>query len=199
MESLQKEFTNLNGLKIGLVLTGSFCTFQKAFEAAEKLISYGAEIIPVMSYNAANIDTRFGKASEHIARLEKLSGHKVIRDIAEAEPIGPKNYTDVMLVAPCTGNTAAKLVLSVTDTPATMAVKSHLRGGKPVIICIATNDGLSNTAKNIGSLMNYKHYYFVPLVQDDPVNKPSSIVADFDRIPETISLAAEGKQIQNVL
>ena len=186
-------------LKIGFALTGSFCTFDKALTAAQGLADSGYDVIPIMSFNAAGIDTRFGKASEHIERLEAICGKKVIRTIEAAEPIGPKKMLDILVVAPCTANTAAKLALGITDTPVTMAVKSHIRNSLPVVIAISTNDALANAAKNIGLLQNYKNYYFVPYRQDNYKAKPGSIVADFTLIDKTITEALAGRQLQPLL
>ncbi|MBP3856463.1 MAG: dipicolinate synthase subunit B [Ruminiclostridium sp.] len=188
----------LKGVRVGFAMCGSFCTFSQCFDALERLIGLGCETIPIMSVNAFTTDTRFGSASAHSARLEKLCGHEVIHTIADAEPIGPKNMTDIMLVANCTGNTLAKLAASITDTPVTMAVKSHLRGSKPVVLNIATNDALAGSAKNIFSLMNYKNYYFVPIAQDDPEKKPFSLMGDFRRIPEALISAMDRVQLQPV-
>lgn len=185
-------------MKIGVAVCGSFCTFEKVFMITERLRSEGAELVPIMSFNAASLSTRFGKAEENLRRFESIAGRKAITTIEEAEPIGPKKMTDIMLLPNCTGNTLAKLALSVTDTPVTMAVKSHLRGGRPVVVNVATNDALSGSAKNIGALMNLRHYYFVPLVQDDCIKKPTSVVGDFERIPETIWSAFKGVQVQPV-
>ena len=184
------------GKRLGFAMCGSFCTFSHCFEALEGLIKSGWEIIPIMSYNAYSTDTRFGKAADHVKRLEAMCGREIIHTIDGAEPIGPKNMTDVMLVANCTGNTLAKLAMSITDTPVTMAVKSHLRGNKPVLLNIATNDALAGSAKNISMLMNYKNYYFVPMGQDDFVKKPASLIGDFDQIPMALMYAMENKQIQ---
>lgn len=184
---------------MGVAVCGSFCTFKKAFEAAERLAGLGAELVPIMSFNASSLSTRFGKAEDNIKIFETIAGKKIINTIEEAEPIGPKKMTDIMLLPNCTGNTIAKLAMSVTDTPVTMAVKSHLRGGRPVVINVATNDALSGSAKNIGALMNLRHYYFVPLKQDDCVKKPTSVVGDFDRIEETLIAAMNGVQVQPVL
>lgn len=189
----------MHGLKIGVALCGSFCTFKKAFEAAAELKKMGAEIIPVMSFNAASISSRFGAAEENLAVFEKIAGRKAILTIEDAEPIGPKKMTDIMLLPNCTGNTLAKLAMSITDTPVTMAVKSHLRGNRPVVVNAATNDALSGSAKNIGALMNLRNYYFVPLRQDDFAKKPTSVVGDFSLIPDTIIAALSGRQIQPVL
>ena len=186
----------LKGKRVGFAMCGSFCTFADCFTALEKLVSLGCEVIPIMSFNAYDTDTRFGNAAAHRARLEKLTGHSIIHTIPEAEPIGPKEMTDIMLVANCTGNTLAKLAASITDTPVTMAVKSHLRGSRPVVLNIATNDALAGSAKNIFSLMNYKNYYFVPLRQDDYVKKPFSLMSDFSLIPDALVSALSGKQLQ---
>ncbi len=186
----------LNGLKLGVAICGSFCTFRQAFETVEKLNSLGAETIPIMSYNAASLSTRFGKAEDNVRHFEELTGKKVIMSIEEAEPIGPKKMLDILLLPNCTGNTLAKLANSITDTPVTMAVKSHLRIGRPVLINVATNDALAGSAKNIGALMNLKHYFFVPLRQDDWEKKPNSIVGHFEMIPEAVKAAMEGKQLK---
>lgn len=191
--------TDLSNVKIGFAVTGSFCTFEKAFLQAKNLIKSGSELIPIMSFNAASIGTRFGTAEENIKKLENICARKVITTIEEAEPIGPKKMADIMVVCPCTGNTCAKLASSITDTPVTMAVKSHIRNGKPVVLAIASNDSLSGSMKNIGKLMNMKNYYFVPFYQDDFRNKPTSAICDFSRLSETISFALDGKQIQPVI
>jgi len=188
----------LKGLRIGIAVCGSFCTFKKAFETAERLTALGAELIPIMSFNASSLSTRFGKAEDNVKIFESIAGKKIINTIEDAEPIGPKKMTDIMLLPNCTGNTLAKLAMSVTDTPVTMSVKSHLRGSRPVVINVATNDALSGSAKNIGALMNLRHYYFVPLKQDDYIKKPTSVVGDFDRIEETLIKAMNGEQIQPV-
>lgn len=189
----------MTGIRVGFAMCGSFCTFSKALEQMERLVNMGCDVIPIMSFNAYSTDTRFGKAQEHIKRIEELCGKKIISDIASAEPIGPKKMTDIMVVAPCTGNTAAKLASAVTDTPVTMAVKSHLRACRPVLICVATNDALGASAQNIGRLMNTRHYYFVPFGQDDPIKKPNSLVADFTKLIPSIEQALSGKQLQPVL
>ena len=191
--------TELKNVKVGFCMTGSFCTFEKAFSAMQELRDAGCDILPIMSFNAGNTDTRFGTAQEHIRRAENICGKRVILSISDAEPIGPKKLTDIMIVAPCTGNTMAQLARSITDTPVTMAVKSHLRGGKPVLIACATNDALAGSFKNIGFLMNCRNYYFVPLGQDDPLKKPCSLVADFSLIPEAACAALDGTQLQPVI
>ena len=159
----------------------------------------GAELIPIMSFNASSIDSRFGKAADNIERFEKICGHKVIKTIEAAEPIGPKNMTDIMVVCPCTGNTCAKLAMSITDTPVTMAVKSHLRNKKPVVIAAATNDYLAGSMKNIGKLMNMRNYYFVPIYQDNCIKKPTSAICDFNALEETMINALDGVQTQPVI
>lgn len=187
------------GIKIGFAVSGSFCTFEKAFGAAKELAEGGAELIPIMSYNAAELSTRFGSAQENIKKLEDICGRKVIASIVDAEPIGPKKMCDIMIVAPCTANSLAKLALGITDSPLTMAVKSHLRNLKPVVIAVSTNDALAGCAKNIGILQNYRNYYFVPYKQDNYIKKPNSIVADFSLISQTAEKALEGVQIQPII
>ena len=186
-------------IRLAFCLTGSFCTFEKAFVQMEKLVSLGYEVLPVFSYHAASLDTRFGKANGHLARARQISGHEPILTIQDAEPLGPKDMTDILLVCPCTGNTLSKLALSITDTPVTMAVKSHLRAEKPVVLCPATNDALRGSAKNIGALLNGKNCYFVPFRQDNPKKKPASLVADFDCVPQALEAALHGSQLQPVL
>ena len=198
----RKEMTanlNLKDKKIGFVLTGSFCTFSKTIPKMEELIEKGAEVIPIMSFNSYNLDTKFGKAQDFINEIEEITGKKIIHTIQEAEPIGPKRLTDIMVVAPCSGNTMAKLACDIIDTSATMAVKSHLRNNLPVVIAPSTNNGLSGNAKNIGILLNRKHYYFVPFRQDNPITKPRSIVFDSEYIVKTIESALEDEQIEPIL
>ena len=190
---------NLKGIKIGFCLTGSFCTFKKTIEQMKVLAKEEAEIIPIMSYSAYNLDTKFGKAEDFINEIEEITGKKIIHTIQDAEPIGPKHLTDIMVVAPCSGNTLSKLTNDIIDTPATMAVKSHLRNNLPVVIAPSTNNALSGNAANIGSLLNRKNYYFVPFRQDNPITKPRSVVFDFDYLIRTIESALEGKQIQPIL
>lgn len=184
---------------VGFAMCGSFCTFSKAIPQMQALVDIGYNVLPIMSFNASATDTRFGKAKDFILQVEEITGNKLINSIKEAEPLGPKKMTDIMLIAPCTGNTIAKLCSAVTDTPVTMAAKSHLRQEKPLVIAVATNDALGASAQNIGRMMNTKHIYFVPFSQDDPVKKPKSLVAHFELIPDVISLALEGKQLQPVL
>ena len=190
---------DLSGIRLGFAVCGSFCNAQNMLRAAERCIASGAELLPVVSEHFAGMDTRFGAAETHLNTLRTLGNGRLIRTIPEAEPIGPKNLTDVMVVCPCTGNLLAKLSAGITDGTVPMAVKSHLRGGKPVILCIATNDGLAAAARNLGDLLNRRHYYFVPFGQDDPVKKPTSLVADFSRVPETVAAALRGTQLQPIL
>ena len=185
-------------MTVGFALCGSFCTFASVFPIMEKLTEKH-EVIPIFSFNAATIDSRFGLAKEHLARAEAICGRKPIVTIAEAEPIGTKKLLDALVIAPCTGNTLAKLSHGIADTPVTMAAKSHLRNGRPVLIAVSTNDALSGAAENIGKLLARKNYYFIPFGQDDPAGKPNSMVADFSRIAEALQLAAEGKQLQPIL
>lgn len=190
---------SLKGIKIGFAMTGSFCTFERCFRQAERLRGMGAEIIPIMSENAAKFSTRFGTHVENLEKMRAISGRDVITNIADAEPIGPHSMTDIMVVAPCTSNTAAKLANGITDTSVTMAVKSHLRSGKPVVLAIASNDSLLGSAKNIGELFNRKNYYFVPMLQDDIKLKPASLVAEFEMIPQTVTAAFEGVQLRPII
>ena len=183
---------------IGFAMCGSFCTFSKAFEQMKKLADSGFDISPIMSDNAFSTDTRFGKAEDMVKKAEEISGKKVIASVTGAEPIGPKNMCDLLVIAPCTGNTLAKLANGVTDTPVTMAAKSHLRVLKPVLLCAATNDALGASAQNIGRLLNTKNIYFVPLKQDDPEKKPNSLVADFSELEACVINALAGKQTQPV-
>ena len=180
---------------LGVCVTGSFCTFEKVFAQLEGLTRHFS-LLPIFSFNAAGLDTRFGKAADHLARLKQLSSRDPILTIPQAEPIGPKGMTDILAVVPCTGNTLAKLAHSIVDTPVTMAVKSHLRNGRPVVVGVSTNDALAGAAQNLAALQNRKHYYFVPYRQDNSAKKPTSLVADFSRLEETLWGALEGKQVQ---
>ncbi len=173
-------------ITVGFALCGSFCTFSKAIDILARLKNEGFDILPIMSENAFSTDTRFGNAKDIVDEIEKITGKKVIHTIKDAEPIGPKEMCDVLLIAPCTGNTLAKLTAGITDTSVTMAVKSHLRILRPVVIALASNDALGANAKNIGYMINRKNVYFVPLHRDDPIKKPNSLVADFSLIPQTI-------------
>ncbi len=189
----------MKDIKVGYALTGSFCTFDKSLVQMKKLKEEGFGILPIMSYNAYTFDTRFGKAENFRRRIEEISGCKIISTITAAEPIGPEKLTDIMVVLPCTGNTLAKLANGIYDTPVTLAVKSHLRNQRPVVIGVSSNDSLSSTAKNIGQLLNMKHYYFIPMRQDDPEKKPFSVVCDFGMLKETVEAALYGKQLQPML
>ena len=185
-------------LRIGLALTGSYCTYDKALAAAEALCEK-YDVTALMSETAASTDSRFGEAEEFIARLEAMTGRRVLRSIVDAEPIGPKKMFDVLVIAPCTGNTAAKLAHGITDSCVTMAAKSHLRGGGPVLLAIGTNDGLSGSARNIGELLNRKNIYFVPFYQDDPAQKPRSLASDYASLERSILAAVRGEQAQPIL
>lgn len=188
----------MDKLTVGFALCGSFCTFEKAIMEIKKLKDYGAEIIPIMSFNAYSTDTRFGSAEKFRERIESICENGIISTIADAEPIGPKKLLDILVIEPCTGNTLAKLANGIADTPVTLAAKAHLRNENPLIIAVSTNDALSNAAKNIGSLLNYKNIYFVPMKQDDAMNKPRSVVADFSKTIETVECALNGNQIQPI-
>lgn len=190
---------NFEGVKIGFVLTGSFCTFKKVIPKIKELKEKKASIIPIMSYNAYNLDTKFGKAEDFIIEIENICENKIIHTIQGAEPIGPKGLTDIMIIAPCSGNTMAKLACDIIDTPATMAAKSHLRNNRPLVIAPSTNNGLSGNAENIGKLLNKKNYFFVPFKQDNPITKPRSVVFDSDYIIKTLEFALKGEQISPIL
>lgn len=185
--------------KIGFVITGSFCTFNKTIPKMRELINLGADIIPIMSYNSYELDTKFGKANDFINKIENICKKEIIHSIQDAEPIGPKHLTDIMIVAPASGNTMSKLACDIIDTPSLMAVKSHLRNNLPVVIAPSTNNGLAANLVSIGSLINRKNYYFVPFRQDNPITKPRSIVFDETYIIRTIEHALEGKQIEPIL
>ena len=186
-------------VRLAYCLTGSFCTFRPALEQMARCRALGYEILPVFSQNAAGMDTRFGRAADFLREAEEISGRKPILTIQDAEPIGPADMADILLVAPCTGNTLAKLNLAITDTTVAMAVKSHLRRGRPVVVAVSTNDALKGSAKNIGGLMSREHTFFVPFRQDSPDGKPASVVADFSRIPETLAAALQRTQLQPLL
>ncbi len=189
----------MENINVGFAICGSFCTFSKAIPQLELLAEKGYNIYPIMSETAYNTDTRFGAAQQFINRIESLTENKIINTIYSAEPIGPKNMLDILIVAPCTGNSLAKIACGIADSSVTMAVKAHLRNQKPVLLAVSTNDALGNAAKNIGNLMNYKNIYFVPMGQDDYLNKPNSIVADFDYIYQAMLSALDGKQYQPMI
>ncbi|MBE7044216.1 MAG: dipicolinate synthase subunit B [Ruminococcaceae bacterium] len=184
---------------IGFAMTGSFCTFRRVLSEVEVLAKTGANIIPIMSETAYSTDTRFGTCESFREELIKLTGNQIIHTVAGAEPIGPKGYLDLLVIAPATGNTLAKLASGIADTSVTMAAKAHLRNQKPLVIAVSTNDGLANAAKNIGMLLNGKNLYFVPFGQDDCWKKPNSLVADMTKIKETAEAALEMQQLQPIL
>lgn len=188
----------MKDISIGFALCGSFCTFHKALEQMRLLVSSGARVIPVMSETAYSTDTRFGTAEHFKIEIESICGEKIIHTISAAEPIGPKKMFDVLLVEPCTGNTLGKLANGITDTAVTMACKSHLRNSRPLVLAVSTNDALGNSARNIGALLNYKNIWFVPMKQDDCINKPRSVVADFSQTQNAIESALEGRQVQPI-
>ena len=189
----------MSNITFGYALCGSFCTFDKSIEQLRHIVEAGYKVLPIMSQNAYSTDTHFGRADDFVWEIEDVCNKKIIKSIVEAEPIGPKKLVDLMIVAPCTGNTLAKLANGITDTTVTMAVKSTLRIGRPVLLCPATNDALAASAQNIGKLLNSKNIYFVPLKQDDPVKKPASVVADFNLLLPAALAALEGKQLQPIL
>ena len=188
----------MKDITVGFAMCGSFCTFSKALETLKQLKQLGYDVLPIMSETAWSTDTRFGKADDIAAKVESIAGREIIHSISGAEPIGPKQMCDVLLVAPCTGNTLAKLSSGITDTSVTMAVKSHLRILRPVVLALCSNDALGAGGRNLGTMLNRKNIYFVPLTQDDPVKKPNSLVADFQRIPEALEAALEGRQVEPV-
>ncbi len=189
----------MDTIAVGFALCGSFCTFKKVVPQIKKLKDAGFDVVPIMSEIAYNTDTRFGKASDFIAEIEEITAKKIIHTIPDAEPIGPKKLLDALIIAPCTGNTIAKLACGICDTSATMAAKAHLRNGRPLIIAVSTNDGLTTNLKNIGILSASKNIYFVPYGQDDAFGKPNSLVADMTKIEETLKEALLKSQIQPVL
>lgn len=184
---------------IGFAMTGSFCTFERVLKQMEALVWRGYEVLPVLSFNAGTLDTRFMTAEHLRARIVEITGNEPIDTLAGAEPIGPKKMTDVFLIAPATGNSLAKLAGGIYDTPALLGAKSHLRNDRPLVLAVSTNDGLGAAAQNIGRLLNVRNIYFVPFGQDDPVKKPRSLVADFSQIPRTIAAALSGVQMQPML
>lgn len=184
---------------IGFAMTGSFCTFERVLKQMEALVRRGYEVLPVLSFNAGMLDTRFMTAEHLRARIVEITGNEPIDTLAGAEPIGPKKMTDVFLIAPATGNSLAKLAAGIYDTPVLLGAKSHLRNDRPLVLAVSTNDGLGAAAQNIGRLLNVRNIYFVPFGQDDPVKKPRSLVADFSQIPRTIAAALSGVQMQPML
>mgnify|MGYP004552785449 CR=1 FL=1 len=183
---------------VAFAMTGSYCTFDRVLAQMEKLVQRGYDVLPVLSFHAGDVDTRFMTAEHLRSRIVEITGHQPIDTLTEAEPIGPKRLCDLYLMAPATGNSLAKLANGIYDTPALLGAKSHLRNGGPVILAVSTNDALAGAAENIGRLMARKHYFFVPFGQDDPENKPTSAVADFSQIPQTLELALSGRQIAKI-
>lgn len=190
---------NLENKRIGFVFTGSFCTFRKTIDELKKIVKLNAKVIPIMSVNSYSMDTKFGKAEDFINEIEDITQTKIFHTIQDVELLGPKDMLDILIVAPATGNTIAKLANDIIDGPATMAVKSHLRRERPVVIAVSTNNGLSSAGENIGKLLNRKHYYFVPFKQDNPITKPRSIVFDPSYLIKTIEYALDGEQVQPIL
>ena len=185
-------------MTVGFAMCGSFCTYSQVFPVMDELAKQ-YDLIPIFSAVSYRTDSRFGTAQDHVRQAESICGRKIIHTVEAAEPIGPQKLLDVLVIAPCTGNTLAKLAHSIADGPVTMAAKSHLRNGRPVLIAVSTNDALAGAAENIGKLMARKHYYFVPFGQDNPEKKPTSMVADFKKIPPALLSALEGRQIQPML
>lgn len=185
--------------KIGFAVTGSFCTHSKIKKIIRSLHENGYDIFPIVSFNTAAMDSRFGKCSDFLKDIEEITGKKNIKTIQNAETIGPGNFLDVLVIAPCTGNTLAKLANGITDSPVLMAAKAHLRNEKPLIIAISTNDAMGLNFQNIGKLYNVKNIYFVPFSQDSPEKKPCSLIAEFELIDKTIEAALKGRQLQPVL
>ena len=185
--------------RVGFAVCGSYCTHAEVLGALEKLAEIYEVVIPIVSENTASTDTRFGTAADLLERMEALTGRPVLRGIPSVEPIGPKKLLDILVIAPATGNTVAKLAAGITDTAVTMAAKAHLRNGRPVVLAIASNDALTAGARNIGELLARRNYYFVPFGQDDALGKPGSMIADFSRIPETVDAALRGEQLQPIL
>ncbi len=181
-------------MKIGYCFTGSFCTFARSFRALEELVRDGHEVLPIMSENAYYTDTRFQKAEEFSTRVEALCGKRIIHTVVDAEPLGPNTPLDVLVVAPCTGNTLAKVASGITDTAATMAIKAHLRSDRPLVVALASNDAMSQNLANIATLMSRKSVYFVPMLQDSPKGKPHSLVAEFEKISEVVRAAMRAEQ-----
>ena len=185
-------------MTIGFAMCGSYCTFDRVFPVMQALTK-AHRVIPIFSGNVQSTDSRFGTAEDFAARAYEICGRSPLLTIADVEPIGPKKLLDALISAPCTGNTLAKLSHGIADTPVTMAAKSHLRNGRPVIVAVSTNDGLAGAAENIGRLLGRRHYYFAPFGQDDPITKPASLVADFTRIPAALEAALKGTQVQPIL
>lgn len=190
---------NWNGLTVGYALSGSHCTFAEVMPQIQKFVDAGADVVPIVTQSLMTTDTRFGTAQDWQSKLREITGNEIISTIVQAEPLGPSKRIDVMLIAPCTGNTTSKLANALTDSAVLMAAKAQMRNGRPVVIAISTNDGLGLNMGNIAKLMVAKNIYFVPFGQDDPVNKPNSLVAKMDLVMEACEFALQGKQMQPVL
>ncbi len=184
---------------IGFAMCGSFCTFQRALDSLEQLHQEFETVIPILSFASCQTDTRFGTARAFSDRMEQICGRPPLCTLAQVEPFGPKKQLDLLVIAPCTGNTLGKLAHGIADTPVTLAAKAHLRNGRPIVLGISTNDGLSGNAQSIGQLLNRRHYYFVPFGQDAPMQKPDSLVADFSQLTASVCAALEGRQLQPIL
>ena len=189
----------MKDITLGYAFCGSFCTIKKSLEALKELAKNDIKIVPIMSQIVYTTDTRFGKAEEFVQRVENICGKPVLHRISEVEPIGPKKLLDLLVIAPCTGNTLAKLANGISDSAVSLAAKAHLRNERPVLVAVSSNDALSGNARNLGTLMNTKNYFFVPFGQDDAIMKPTSLVAKTEMIPEAVKAALEGKQIQPIL
>lgn len=189
----------MNDITVGFAFCGSFCTFDRVIPQMQALRTMGATVIPILSETAYSTDTRFGTAAHFRENIEAVCSHTILHTLTDVEPFGPKKLLDLLIVAPCTGNTLGKIANGITDSAVTLAVKAHLRNGRPVLLAVSTNDALSGSAPNIGKLLNTKHVYFVPMRQDNPQKKPTSIVADFARIPDAAKAALEERQIQPLL
>ena len=190
---------NFNDRKIGFALTGAYSTFELIIPYIKKLVENGAKVVPIMSFNSYNIDTRYGKSKDFIEKIEEITNTKIINTFVEAEPLGKKKIIDILVIAPCTGNTVSKLANGITDTPVLLAAKSNLRNDNNIVLGICTNDGLSSNAENIGKLLNRKHYYFIPFKQDNPITKPRSLAFDLTYLIPTIEYALNNEQIQPIL
>ena len=183
---------------LGFALCGSFCTYRAVIGVLPKLTAE-YDVIPIFSDAGCSIDSRFGPADAFVREVEELCGKKALHKLEDVEPLGPKKLLDLLIVAPCTGNTMGKLANGIADSPVTFACKAHLRNARPILLAVSTNDGLSGSAENLGKLLNRNHYYFVPFGQDSPLKKPYSLVADFSRLPEAADAALEGRQLQPIL
>ena len=189
----------MEDLRVGFAFCGSFCTMSKALDALEQTAARFGPVTPIVSETVAHTDTRFGQAHDFMREMERICGRRVIDSVAGAEPIGPRGLLDVLVICPCTGNTLAKLAHGVTDGPVTMAAKAHLRNGRPLVLAIATNDGLAGSAPNLGTMLGRRNVFFVPFGQDDCMGKPASLAADYSLVPKTVLAACRGEQIQPLL